>query len=442
MRKMIVVAVREYQAAVKTKAFILSLIAMPILWGGGIVVQFAVRDKVDTKDKRVAILDYSTELYDTVAAAAQARNEKDIFAGEGGARKQVKPRFVIQRAEATTEDPAQTRLALSERVRKKAPDDIMAFVIIGPDVLKPGSDPARAAIDYHSNSPTYDDIQNWIAQPLNDRIQQLRLQAANLDAGVVAAVTKRIPVANLGLVSKDEAGNITKAEQTNEIANIFVPMGLMMLMLMVVMVGASPLVQSALEEKTLRIAEVLLGSIPPFELMMGKLIGMVGVSLTIVTVYLVGAFYAIHRAGFGSFFPAHVIWWFILFQALAVLMYGALFIAVGSAVSDMKEAQSLVTPVMLIAVSPMFVWLNVVKEPSSSFALAMSLIPPATPMLMIIRQAVPPGIPTWQPALGILLVLLTTIACVFAAGRIFRVGILMQGKGAKVGEMMRWVFRG
>ena len=125
-----------------------------------------------------------------------------------------------------------------------------------------------------------------------------------------------------------------------------------------------------------------------------------------------------------------------------MVMWGGMFIAVGSAVSDMKEAQSLVTPVMLIAVSPMFVWLNVVKEPSSSFALAMSLIPPATPMLMIIRQAVPPGIPAWQPALGITLVLLTTIACVFAAGRIFRVGILMQGKGAKVGEMMRWVFRG
>ncbi|MDO8630404.1 MAG: ABC transporter permease, partial [Phycisphaerales bacterium] len=230
--------------------------------------------------------------------------------------------------------------------------------------------------------------------------------------------------------------------QTNELANVFVPLGLMMLMLMVVMVGASPLVQSVLEEKTLRIAEVLLGSVPPFQLMMGKLLGMVGVSLTIVTVYLVGAFYAIHQAGYGPFFPAHVVWWFVVFQALAVIMYGSLFIAAGAAVSDMKEAQSLITPIMVLAVSPMFVWINIVKEPTSSFALAMSLIPPATPMIMTVRQAVPPGIPMWQPALGILVVLLTTIACVFAAGRIFRVGILMQGKGAKVSEMFRWVLRG
>jgi len=442
MRKMIVVAVREYLAAVKSKAFLVSLIAMPVIWGGSIVVQMALRNKVDTKDKRIAILDYTNQLYDAVATAAQTRNEKDIFEGDGPTRKQIKPRFLVQRVEPTGVDQAQARFDLSERVRKADSEDIMAFVIIGPEVIKPGVDPARAAIDYHSNSPTYDDIQDWVAAPLNERIQKLRLQEANLDAGIVEAATRRTPVANLGLVTRDAAGNITKAEQTNEIANVFVPLGLMMLMLMVVMVGASPLVQSVLEEKTLRIAEVLLGSVPPFQLMMGKLLGMVGVSLTIVTVYLVGAFYAIHQAGYGSFFPAHVVWWFVVFQALAVIMYGSLFIAVGAAVSDMKEAQSLITPVMVLAVSPMFVWINIVREPTSSFALAMSLIPPATPMLMTIRQAVPPGIPTWQPLLGILLVLLTTIACVFAAGRIFRVGILMQGKGAKIGEMMRWVFRG
>lgn len=439
MRRMIVVAVREYQAAVKTKAFIVSLVLMPVMMGGSIVVQILMRDKVDIKDKRIAVLDYSGQLFDAATAAAQARNEKEIFGGEGAARQQVKPRFLLEKAEASRADAAETRLALSERVRK---DEIMAFVVIGPDVVKPGDDPSRAAIDYHSNSPTYDDIQNWIAAPLNERIQQLRLQAANLDAKVVTEATRRIPVGNLGLVSRDKAGNITKAEQTNKIANVIVPLGLMMLMFMVVMIGASPLVQSVLEEKTLRIAEVLLGSIPPFQLMMGKLLGMVGVSLTIATVYLAGMFYALWQADYGQFFPAQVVGWFAFFQALAVLMYGAIFIAIGAAVSDQKEAQNLMTPVMLLVVAPMFVWINVVREPSASLSLALSLFPPATPMLMVMRQAIPPGIPIWQPLLGAALVILATFLCVFAAGRIFRVGILMQGKGAKVGEMMRWVFRG
>jgi len=191
-----------------------------------------------------------------------------------------------------------------------------------------------------------------------------------------------------------------------------------------------------------RIAEVLLGSVSPTQLMMGKLFGTVGVSLTIVVMYLAGGYAAMKYSGFGDYFPPGLAIWFVLYTALAVLLYGSVFSAIGAAVSDLKEAQSLLTPVMLVLVAPMFVWLNVLKEPSSTFSIVASLIPPATPMLMIMRQAVPPYVPIWQPLLGIALVLLTTLFCVWAAGRIFRVGILMQGRGAKVGEMLRWIWSG
>jgi ABC-2 type transport system permease protein len=85
---------------------------------------------------------------------------------------------------------------------------------------------------------------------------------------------------------------------------------------------------------------------------------------------------------------------------------------------------------------------HVVREPASPFSVVVSLIPPATPMLMVLRAAALPAIPLWQPLLGIVLVLATTLLCVFAAGRIFRVGILMQGKGAKVTDLVRWALRG
>jgi ABC-2 type transport system permease protein len=439
MRKMIVVAVREYLAAVKTKAFIVSLVLMPVMMFGSIFVQILLRDKIDTADKHVAVVDHSGQLFDAIALAAKERNDKDIFAERDGVQKQVQPRYLLEQAEAADADPAQILLQLSNRVRAS---ELFAFVVIANDVVDAVADPAHATIQYYSNSPTNDDVQRWVERPTNSRIRELRLRAAKLDPEVVAAATKTVPVGNLGLVSVDASGQITKAEKTNKIANFFVPTGLMMLMFMVVMIGASPLVQSVLEEKMLRIAEVLLGSVPPFQLMMGKLLGMVGVSLTIATVYLVGAYIALQQAGFAGFFPAHVVWWFVLFQALAVLMFGALFIAIGAAVSDMKEAQNLMTPLMLVVVAPMFVWTNVVREPLSTMSTVFSLFPPATPILMVMRQAVPPGVPSWQPALGVVLVLLTTFLCVFIAGRIFRVGILMQGKGAKVGEMMRWVFRG
>ncbi len=439
MRKIIVVAVREYQAAVRTKTFLISIIAMPVFMGGSIAMQTLMRDKVDTTDKKVAVLDHTGLLYPAVAEAASERNNSAIFKDEGEQRKKVRPRFLLEKAEATSEDPERIVFDFSERVRN---EEIFAFVIIGPDVVEPGDDASLAGVAYHSNSPTYEDFERWVGRVLNTRVQELRFQAVNLEPEAVKRATQHVPLANLGLVSLDEEGRFTEAKATNRIANFFVPLGMMMLMFMIIIVAAQPLMQSVLEEKMQRIAEVLLGSVTPFQLMMGKLLGIVGVSLTMATIYLVGAYYAVHRAGYEQFFPIQLVWWFVVFQAMAVLLYGSLFAAIGAAVSDMKEAQNLLTPVMLVIIAPMFVWFNVVKEPMATSSVVMSLFPPATPMLMILRQAVPPGVPIWQPLLGIALVILTTVITVFVAGRVFRVGILMQGKGASVSEMLRWAIRG
>jgi ABC-2 type transport system permease protein len=439
MRKMIVVAAREYRTAVHTKAFLIGLLMMPLIFGGSILVQVFLRGRVDTRDKRIAVVDYSGQLLQTVQNAAQQRNETQIYEGAGPDRKQVRPRFVIETLDPASSDSARVSLDLSNRVRK---NEIMAFVVIGRNVLEPASEPGSAAINYYSNSPTYDDARQWLAALLNERIQQMRLEGANLDARIVRELTRRVAVSNLGLVEMDAAGNIIKAEQANAPASFLVPFGLMFLMFMVVMASAAPLMNSILEEKMQRIAEVLLGSVSPFELMLGKLFGMVGVSLTMAAVYLAGAYVAINRAGYIQFFPWHVVGWFVVFLALAVWMYGSIFIAIGAAVTDMKEAQSLMTPVMLLVILPMFVMQNVLREPNSSLALIMSLVPPATPMLMILRQAVPPGVPVWQPLLGVALVLVTSLLCVFGAGRVFRVGILMHGKGGKLSEILRWALRG
>jgi ABC-type Na+ efflux pump permease subunit len=143
------------------------------------------------------------------------------------------------------------------------------------------------------------------------------------------------------------------------------------------------LVQSVLEEKMQRIAEVLVASIPPFELMLGKLIGVVGVSLTITGVYLLGGYLTARHFGFDEYLPPQLVAWFVLFQALAIIMFGSMFIAIGAACSETKEAQSSLMPVILLGCIPMFVGMNVVREPTSSFALGMSFFPPATPMLMV-----------------------------------------------------------
>lgn len=439
MRKIMVVAVREYQAAVKTKAFLISLIIMPVIMGGSIVAQRALKDRVDTSPKNVVIIDQSGEMFPLLAAKAEKRNAEDIYDKTADEPTQVLPKFMLSQHEGPMSDVAGLTLELSDRVRNR---ELFAFVVIDPDPAAPIEPGAPPPVRYYSNSPTNDDVRRWISGIVNEEVRRQRLAAADLDPTVVAAVTSPVPVSNLGLVSLDEAGNIEDAKETNRLANIFLPLGLLMLMFMIIMVGAPPLMNSVLEEKMQRIAEVLIGSIPPFQLMMGKLIGTVGVSLTMATVYLVGAWYAVNRLGYADFLPAELIWWFVVYLVLAVFMFGSLFIAIGASVTEMKEAQSYMTPVMLMVMFPMFIWVQVVKEPNSSFSMFASLFPPATPMLMTIRQAVPPGIPVWQPLVGVILVALTSVVFVFIAGRVFRIGILMQGRGATPGELVRWILKG
>ena len=123
-------------------------------------------------------------------------------------------------------------------------------------------------------------------------------------------------------------------------------------------------------------------------------------------------------------------------------MYASLFIAVGAAASDIKETQSLLMPVMLLAAMPMLLLGAVLQDPNGIVAMIGSFFPFTAPMLMTARVAVPPGVPWWQPVLGVALVLATVLGCVWAAGRIFRVGLLMQGKGVKFADLARWVIRG
>ena len=161
-----------------------------------------------------------------------------------------------------------------------------------------------------------------------------------------------------------------------------------------------------------------------------------------LAIYMGGGLVAAWYLGVLHYVPFHVLPWFLLYQIAAIFLYGALFIAIGAACNDFKEAQSLMLPVWLIVMIPLFVWLNVVKEPQSSFSTWMSLIPPCTPMLMLLRQTSPMGIPAWQPWAGLAGVAIFTTFCVWVAGRVFRVGILMQGKTPKLGDLIRWAVRG
>lgn len=452
MRKIAVVAMREYQAAVRTKAFIVTLVAMPVLMGGGILLTTAMQDRVDTADKTVAVLDRSGALFEPLQRAAQQRNKEAIFAPDTG--RQIRPRYLLQRADFDTIDPSPEQLA--EQCRKVRSGELFALVVIGPNVRH--ADPVTApdgkvmgfktadSVDVYSDATSFDEFNGWLRGTVNVLIRDARFADAELPKEKIDQASAHVPVvARKPLTVDAETGVIVGGTRKREGADLLVPMIAMFLMFIVISIGAAPLINSVLEEKMQRIAEVLLGSVTPFQLMAGKLIGMVGVSLTILTVYLVGAVLGARSAGWAEFIPANLrtlVIWFITFQALAVLMFGAMFIAIGAACSDMKEAQSMLMPVWIVIAFPMMVWFVVVKEPTSPFSTILSLVPPATPMLMMLRTAAVPNLPLWQPLLGVGLVLLTTVFCIFVAGRIFRVGLLVQGKGARLADILKWALRG
>lgn len=438
MNKSFVIALREYRAAVRSKAFVITLVAMPVLMIGSIIVQVLLKDKVDTTDKTFAMVDRTGQFEDAFKAAVAFYNQAMVFAGEGDERLKVKPEFILEFIDPESiGEPPESTLKLSDRVRNK---EISGFIEIDAGVVNSVAD---AKVNYHSQTSVDNAFRRFASEVVNETIQRIRSEKEGIDQAVIQRVVQPVEVNDMSLVERDvETGGISTPQDSNPVVDIILPMGLMMLIFMAVMVGATPLMQAVMEEKQARISEVLLGSIQPFQLMVGKLAGNVAVSLTTVGVYIAGGFCTLQYLGQSHIFPSlQIIIWLLVFQSLAVLMFGALFISIGAAVNDMREAQSAMMPVMMLAMAPMFVWLNVIREPESTFSTAISLFPPATPMLMLLRLAAPGSIPLWQPFLGCGLVILTTILFIYAAGKIFRMGILMQGEAASFRRMLSWVIR-
>ena len=129
---------------------------------------------------------------------------------------------------------------------------------------------------------------------------------------------------------------------------------------------------------------------------------------------------------------------FPIFFLLGFFLYASLYAAIGSAVNTIQEAQNFIFPVMLPIIMAMVCWPVVVRAPDSTLSVVLSLIPFMTPILMFLRMSVLMP-PVWQIALSVVLTALTSIAAVYAAGKIFRTGLLMQGKAATFGEMWKWV---
>jgi ABC-2 type transport system permease protein len=480
MQKILTIARREYQAMVATKAFLFGLILMPIMMAGGSVLPGLLKGFEKAEDRKIMVIDGTGQLFEPLKMAADLRNKMLAEAapadpsksnGVSDAKEEVAAKKELTKEEKEDQDARQAmgmedinryqlelipadgftdeeRLELSEQIRQ---DKLYAFVEIPVDVLTQTpldmtklNDPKLLQlpeISYVAQDSTLSDAKRWVETTLNQLIRAKRLSDSGVAPTVLLELEKKAPVVGTGLYFKDDTGKITSKEKPSELASLFLPMGIMMLMFMIVMMAAQPMLESVLEEKTLRISEVLLGSANARQLMTGKLLGNVAGSLTVFAIYAGGGLIFANTQGYADSIPYRVLPWFVVYQLLAVLLFSSVFMAIAASVSQLREAQSLLLPVWMVMLLPMMVWFNVVREPNSALATALSFFPPSTPLMMTLRLSTGAIIPMWQIILSVVLLIVGTGIGVIAAARIYRIGILWQGKTPKLNELMMWIIR-
>ncbi|MGE5814376.1 MAG: ABC transporter permease [Acidobacteriota bacterium] len=431
MSRILIVATSEFLALVRTKAFLIGVMLMPVFMGGAIAIQHFTEKRMDTSTRTFAVLDHTGRIFPILAAATEAWNER----ATGADGVQHAPKFVARREETGKETLEQARMRLSDAVKR---GDLFAFVEVPKAVLDPSLSPP-AKVQYHSNHPSYETLPRFLEVAVGRTVLALRFQAAALDPTLVDQLTRAPELENLGVFERDSSGRVQSAVEIDQLRAVGVPATFMALMFLIVMSSSPQLLNSVMEEKMSRISEVIIASVTPFQLMMGKLLGSAGVSLLLAAVYLTGAYRVAAHYGYADALTLSMVGWFLLYLVCAVLLFGSLFISIGAACTDFKDAQSMMTPSMLIVMLPVFVWTAVLRAPDSPLSVGLSLFPPATPFLMLLRLALRPAPPLWQVLLSVVLIGLAVVIAVWAAGKIFRTGILMHGKSASVTEMIRWV---
>ncbi len=430
MSRILTIAQSEFLTLVKTKAFLFGIILMPVLMVGFFFFMSFAQRHVDVETRPFAVIDHTGVLYDAVRSAAEIRNAENV---DNGTR--TGPEFVASRIDLAGQSAEEVKVDLSTRVRDKS---LFAFVEIPAEVLTATAGDVPP-IRYYSESTSYEPLPTWLRTTLNEEITKRRYDAAGIDQAMIAQLNTRTPLSTFGLVERATDGSVKEAQEVDEIARMIVPFFFLFLMFMTVMTAAQQLLNAIIEEKMSKISEVLLGSVTPFQLLMGKLLGVVAVALLLTLVYFAGGMYALVSSGRWDLFNPALIGWFVVFVVCAALLYGSLFLALGSACSDLKDAQSMMQPAMILIMLPYLGSFIVIQNPESSLAVGMSFFPTMTPFTMMLRIAMPPGPPMWQVLVSVVGLVACTALFVWAASRIFRVGILMQGKAPTLPELIKWI---
>jgi ABC-2 type transport system permease protein len=428
MGKVFVVFKREYLERVRSKWFIIATVLGPVFMGLITVmpIVLAARTKSSAQLSNVVIIDATGS--DLGARVSQALLSTTPEAPA--------PRVRVVKAEQV---PAEETRATTEVMQRGA----VGYLVLDANTL--GGKEMRYA---GRNATALIDVQS-IERMVRQSLLNMRLEREGIDPSRVAMLTA------VRLETKTEKISDRGKEAGSGLASLFFGYGIALVLYMMIAIYGQSIMRGVLEEKTTRVAEVVVSSVKPDVLLTGKIIGSGAVAVTQVTAWLAMSFlmYLVRVPILKSFGAAPAMMGgamkiptvapmigvaLFLFFVLGFAFYAALFGAVGAMVSNQEDIQQAATPVMLMLVSSIIFMQPILLNPSSTLAVTMSILPFSAPLMMPLRMALV-AVP-WYEIVGSLASV--TVGCVIAiwlSARIYRVGLLMYGKRPSFRELGRWI---
>lgn len=458
MSKILQIAWREFVATIATKGFIIGILITPAIIAAMILIfPLLMSDDAPRVEGEIAIIDLTGEVFDGV---------RDYLEPEALARRRRDFRQKIK--QETPEGLPQTDSARSSAIEAQALAAILGEIPKLEVVeLEPGADLEqekkpltsgtvedggrlavavvhRDAIARSANDDPLGQYDLYVRDKLDDRIVDevkdglrtaivnARLARVGLDPAIVGELTSVGRITPTTVTEKGE-------KRTNKALNIFLPAGFMILLLISVMTSGQHIMVSTIEEKSSRVVEVLLSAVSPMQLLAGKIIGQMCVGLTIIAVYSAMGMSAMVSFAVMGLVDVSLFFYLFIFFLIAFFFIGSMMAAIGSSVNEIREAQSMLTPVMLTMMIPWLLWMPITRDPNSLFATIASFIPPIGSFVTLLRMSSTAPPPIWQVWGSIAVCALGAYLALWGASKVFRIGLLMHGKPPNFATLVRWI---
>lgn len=467
MTKIIQILINEYRSTVMTKAFIFGAIIFPALFyslmfiipsivnseppqlKGKIVIYNATNTDVaefienefdpvsldkqkeelkkfrDNSDGREELYKKAKELGGPTAGLAVA------IAGSGGNPLLNQPtpdiNFEVIYKDNNT-DLAAIRQQKQDQVLN---NEIIAYIELDTNAL---DSLAKEQIQIFTGSKIHPDNLNGIQYGVTQGIIKTRVDGFGFNL-----VNTQMMLVPPRIVSK----TVTAEGETNTIAEaaIFVPLAFMMLLWISTFTGGQYLLMSTVEEKSSRVMEVMLSAVSSMQMMTGKIFGQGAVAFTMLAIYVTFSLLALKNFDKLYLIDFQSLIIFIPYFFMAFMFIACIMAAVGSAVSDVREASAMLTPAMMILIIPFLVMMPVIQSPNSVLATTLSFIPPLTPFIMAMRLGSNQDIAIWQIVATLIIGFSAVILAVKLTAKIFRIGVLMYGKPPNLKTLLKWVWQ-